>query len=82
MSGLKFALSNVTLFLPDNLICLGFAKKIIFRLLYTYRYNIYDICNTKRELTKDYMCFFYQFSDFHVFDDDDDDDDELFLWYD
>ena len=31
---------------------------------------------------KDYMCFFYQFSDFHVFDDDDDDDDELFLWYD
>ena len=30
---------------------------------------------------KDYMCFFYQFSDFHVFDDDDDDD-ELFLWYD
>ena len=33
---------------------------------------------------KDYMCFFYQFSDFHIFDDDDDDDDddELFLWYD
>ena len=35
---------------------------------------------------KDYKCFFYQFSDFHVFDDDDDyddddDDDELFLWY-
>ena len=27
---------------------------------------------------KDYMCFFYQFSDFHVLDDDDDDDDDEF----
>ena len=36
---------------------------------------------------KDYKCFFYQFSDFHVLDDDDDyddddHDDEVFLWYD
>ena len=42
----------------------------IYRYLYTYIIYIHIyiyIYNAKRESIKDYKCFFYQYSEFHVF---------------